>query len=472
MTGISRKGFILGSFAAAGGVTRGTVAQGGGFGEPARNLPLTEDADLIVAGGGPAGIAAAITAARMGKRVRLFEAHGALGGIWTTGLLGCIIDFGRADLSREIIRHLDRFGARQPRRKTMLDSNFTYEPEAMKVILEGIATSSGVNFRYHSPVVAAYRDASGRNIETVVTESKSGRQAILAKRVVDCTGDGDVSFQAGAVVDCTGDGDLSAFAGCGYDEGGLKPGSPAQPASLVAVVTVADDSRIRKFTINDPNGFDAEGVPLGEPKKLLYDELVAAGFEPSYARPTLFRIHKNLFALMANQEYDIKVDDCAGITAATVRARREIFEIVAALTKKDPKTWEGLRIVATAEQLGHRTARRIHGRYTMTGDDVREGRRFPDAVASSSFGVDIHAVTRQENREKPTYSTFAAKEDLDPYQEMPLYQIPLRACRAKDADNLYMAGRCISGDFVSQASYRVTGPAVQMGEGVVRKIFG
>ena len=454
----SRRQFIAGTFAAGAALPLASCAQAAAadtFAEPPKGLKVAGEYDLIVAGGGPAGFAAAVTAARMGRKVMLFEAHGALGGIWTTGLLGCIIDFGRADLSREIIRHLDRFGARQPRRKTMLDSNFTYEPEAMKVVLEGLATSSGVNFRYHSPVVAAYRDASGRNVETVVTESKSGRQAWRAKIFMDCTGDGD----------------LAAFAGCGYDEGGLKPGSPAQPASLVAVVTVADDSRIRKFTINDPDGFDAEGVPLGEPKKLFYDELVAAGFEPSYARPTLFRIHKNLFALMANQEYDVKVDDCAGITAATVRARREIFEIVAALTKKDPKTWEGLRIVATAEQLGHRTARRIHGRYTMTGDDVHEGRRFPDAVASSSFGVDIHAVTRQENREKPTYSTFAAKEELDPYQEMPLYQIPLRACRAKDADNLYMAGRCISGEFAPQASYRVTGPAVEMAEGVVRRLF-
>ena len=126
------------------------------------------------------------------------------------------------------------------------------------------------------------------------------------------------------------------------------------------------------------------------------------------------------------------------------------------------------RVVATAEQLGHRTARRIHGRYTMTGEDVHEGRRFPDAVAESSFGIDIHAVTRQENRERPTYSTFAAKPGCPPSA----YQIPLRACWSRDIDNLYMAGRCISGDFASQASYRVTGPAVQMGEGVVRAIFG
>ena len=455
----SRRQFIAGTLAAGAALPFAASAakpSGGTFAEPPRDLPVAGEYDLIVAGGGPAGFAAAVTAARMGKKVMLFEAHGALGGIWTTGLLTCIIDFGRADLSREIIRHLDRFGARQPRRKTMLDSNFTYEPEPMKVILEGIAVSSGVKFLYHSPVVAAYRDASGRNVETVVTESKSGRRAWRAKVFMDCTGDGD----------------LAALAGCGYDEGGLKPGLPAQPASLVAVLTVADDARVARFTANDPSRFNAEGVSISNPKKLLYAELVAAGVEPSYAGPTLFRIHRNLFGFMANQEYDVKVDDCEGITAATVRARKEIFALVDALVKKDPKTWEGLRVVATAEQIGNRTARRIHGRYTMTGLDVHEGRRFPDAVAESSFGIDIHAVTRQENREKPTYSTYAARQDDDPYSPPTVYQIPLRACQAKDADNLYMAGRCISGDFASQASYRVTGPAVQMGEGVVRRIFG
>ena len=452
----SRREFIASGLAVGAVLPSSAGMRQDGFAEPSRRLEVSDECDLIVAGGGPAGFAAAVTAARMGKKVRLFEVHGALGGIWTTGLLSCIIDFGRADLAKELIRELDRRGARLPRRKMMLDSNFTYEPEVMKVVLEDIAVKASVKFLYHSPVVAAYRDSDGRNLRTVVTESKSGRKAWRARYFMDCTGDGD----------------LAALAGCGFDEGGLTPDAPAQPASLVAIITVADDSRIRKFVVNDPSGFGEDGSPIRESKKLLYGELLSAGLEPSYSRPTLFKIRHNLFAVMANQEYGVKVDDCEGITEATVRARREIFDIVDALVRKDPYAWEGLRVVATAEQLGHRTARRIHGRYTMTGEDVHEGRKFPDAVAESSFGIDIHAVTRQENREKPTYSTFAQSATVDPLAPPPVYQIPLRACRAKDLDNLYMAGRCISGDFASQASYRVTGPAVQMGEGVVRKIFG
>ena len=448
----SRRQFIAGTLAAGAAPLALAGGAAGRFAEPARELAVADDCDLVVAGGGPAGFAAAVTAARLGKRVRLLEAHGALGGIWTTGLLSCIIDFGRADLSKEIIRRLDARDARKPRKKTMLDSNFVYEPEAMKVVLEDIAVESGVKFTYHSPVVAAYRDASGRNLAAVVTESKSGRQAWRAK----------------AYMDCTGDGDLGALAGCGYDAGGVTPDAPAQPASLVAVVTLADETRIRPFIVNDPSVFGADGRPVANPKTRLFAELKAAGLEPSYALPTLFRINRNLFAVMANQEYGLRVDDAEGITAATVRARRESFDIVAALVKRDPRAWEGLRVVATAEQIGHRTARRIHGRYTMTGDDVYEGRKFTDWVAESSFGVDIHAVTRQENRKSPIYSSVAPHAARKPGT---VYQIPLRACRAKDLDNLYMAGRCISGDFVAQASYRVTGPAVQMGEGVVRRLF-
>ena len=102
-----------GALASTCGVSAFAEGAKGGFPEPGRVLPLVEDADLIVAGGGPAGIAAAVTAARMGKRVRLFEAHGALGGLWTVGMISCIIDFGRGDLTREITKRLDAYGGRQ-----------------------------------------------------------------------------------------------------------------------------------------------------------------------------------------------------------------------------------------------------------------------------------------------------------------------------------------------------------------------
>ena len=421
------------------------VAEGakGGFPEPGRVLPLVEDADLIVAGGGPAGIAAAVTAARMGKRVRLFEAHGALGGLWTVGMISCIIDFGRGDLTREITKRLDAYGGRHRRWPKLRDDYFVYEPESMKLVLEDICTEAGVKFTYHTSVVAAYRDAAGKNIETVVTESKGGRRA----------------WRAPLFMDCTGDGDLAALAGCGFDLGGGN-GNGDQPATLVALVCLENDEAVAKFSVNHPG---PEHAFAGNAKGVLYRELVAAGIEPTYASPTLFRLHRGLYAFVANQEYGVKLDDADGITTATVRARKELSDLVTALVRHDPETWKGLRLVATADQLGHRAARRIHGRYTLTIDDLMEGRQFPDAVSSCAFQLDVHGVSRKDNRIPGAHS--AGRKIKVPYQ------IPLGSCRAKDLDNLYMAGRCISGDFLSQSSYRVTGPAVEMAEGVVRRVF-
>ena len=447
---VSRRGFVSGSLALATAAPFAGCGNGAArtFREAARDIPVGGEYDLVVAGGGPAGIAAAIAAARAGRRVKLFESHGALGGIWTSGLLSCIIDFGRADLSKEIIARLDRLGARMPRRRELVDSNFLYEPECMKLVLEQLATEAGVSFTYHSPVVAAYRDASGRNVEAVATESKSGRRAWKAKFFMDCTGDGD----------------LAALAGCGFDTGGVNKGDAEQPASLIALLVVDDDSAITRFTVDGPKMYAADGAQIYNPKKELYEEFRRVGVEPSYASPTLFRIRRNMFAFMGNHEYGVKLDNADAVTAATVRARQEIFALVDALVRMGGSKWKGLRVVATAEQLGHRTARRIHGRYSITVDDLLEGRRFDDAVADCAFGIDVHGVSRAKNRTLPAGSPggLVAKP----------YQIPLRACWAKDLDNLYMAGRCISGDFLSQASYRVTGPAVEMGERVARRLFG
>jgi len=136
-----------------------------------------------------------------------------------------------------------------------------------------------------------------------------------------------------------------------------------------------------------------------------------------------------------------------------VRARRENIEMVAALSRLGGP-WEGIRVVATAEQLGHRTARRIHGRYTVTRDDVVAGRSFDDSVALVRYPVDIHAV--DASQEPVTDEGVRSRP----------FHIPLRALQAKDVDNLYMAGRCLSGDYIAHAAYRVTGPAVATGEAV------
>jgi hypothetical protein len=145
-----------------------------------------------------------------------------------------------------------------------------------------------------------------------------------------------------------------------------------------------------------------------------------------------------------------------------VKARSEMNKIVLGLRKLGGP-WEGLQIAATAEQIGVRDGRRIEGRYTVNKDDLISGARFEDGVVRPTFGVDIHAITAEVNQK--------AAIDNKGIKVKP-YDIPLRALIAKDVDGLMMAGRCISGDFIAHASYRVTGNAVAMGEaaGVVAAI--
>ncbi|WP_256199144.1 FAD-dependent oxidoreductase [Verrucomicrobium spinosum] len=157
---------------------------------------------------------------------------------------------------------------------------------------------------------------------------------------------------------------------------------------------------------------------------------------------------------MMNHEYGVKPFDAAGITTATVRARAEMTKMVNGLRGLGGP-WEGLQLVATAEQIGVRDGRRISGRFTVQKDDLIQGIRHEDGVARVTFGVDIHATSADHNK---TAAIHATGIKVKPYD------IPLRALIARDVDGLMMAGRCISGDFISHASYRVTGNAVAMGE--------
>jgi len=431
----NRRRFLLatltGSAAAAG--TPSLAAEGAAtdsFNEPSRDIPLANDADVIVCGAGPAGVAAAIAAARAGAKVRLFEWRGCLGGIWTAGLLGYFLDFDKPGFAKELRDKLDARGARADSTSA---SRFCYHPEALKLLLEELCVEAGVKFQYHTRVSAAFKE--GNQLTTIVTESKSGRQAWRAPVFIDTTGDGDLGFQAG----CT-------------FEIGMAADCPCQPMSLNALLMVKDAEALRDF-IRFGQRKEGENAD-SEKKQRIKEVLVSTGHFPSYAGPTMWHVSGNLVFAMMNHEYGIKPWDAAEVTAATVRARAEMNKMVAGLHALGGP-WEGIQIVATAEQIGVRDGRRIKGRYTVLQDDLAKGARHDDAVVRVKFGIDVHALSADDNQ----------KHAIMPKEiKMQPYDIPLRALIAKDVDGLMMAGRCISGDFIAHSSYRVTGNAVAMGE--------
>ncbi len=395
------------------------------FQEPERQVPIVEETDVIVCGAGPAGVAAAIAAARAGARTRLIEVHGCLGGTWTAGQLAWIWDIDKPGLAREITNELKR---RDARIGTNM-GHYTYDIEALKLLLDEMCLAAGVQVRLFTRVVAAVCDEE-RRLHTIITESKSGREA----------------WRARAFIDATGDGDLAALAGCKYDVGHPQTGQ-TQPMTYMALINVAHATDLHDY-ISFWQGNEIHLPAVGR----FMGELHRAGLEPSYGHPTLFQVHGNLLALMINHQYGVSALDAEQLSRATLSGRAEVNRVVAGLRALGG-AWEGTHLVATCEQIGIREGRRIHGRYLVTVDDLVRGARQPDAVCRVTFNVDIHSLDPDKGKSLSNGGVKAVP-----------YDIPMRALIARDVDGLLMAGRCISGDFFAHASYRVTGNAVPMGQ--------
>lgn len=395
--------------------------------EPVRSTPVAGRADVVVCGGGPAGIAAALTAAAGGARTVLIESGGCLGGVWTAGLLGYILDAkAESPVTARLIAELERIGGERRWNELVEKANFRwakdsfiYDPEALKWILERECVRLGVTTRLHTRVCGVAKE-DGR-VRAVITESKSGREAWTAPVFIDTTGDGDVAAQAG----------------CGFDVGRPENGE-VQPLSLLCLVATPHPERLRPLSLGGGQS--------------IHKALAETGVSLSYKAPVLFRVRDDLYAFMMNHRYG-SAFDAGELTRATFEGRDEVFRTVLAL-REHGGPWEGLQVVATAAQIGVREGRRVRGRATVTLDDMIAGNVPEDSICKVTFPIDVHSTKKEAGE------AFDAENKI---KSLP-YGIPLRALMAADVDNLLVAGRCISGDFLAHSSYRVTGNAVATGE--------
>jgi hypothetical protein len=401
--------------------------------EPARTTPIVGNFDVIVCGGGPAGVAAAVTAARSGARVALLELQGILGGVWTSGLIPFIMDvYGKPGFIPELKAAHERFSGEpcqihgNPNRPETMQ-NFFIDPEVTKYLLEKFCVDAGVHIQYFSRIVAVQLSAD-RRIEYVITESMSGRQA----------------WKAHGFIDATGNGDVCALAGCRFEIGRDGSGE-VQPFSMSTTVTgIGEDARPFISGTTDPDSEQA--------KVNFWNEIKRGGVEVSYTRPFLGRVTQGIYNLILNHESGYQGTRADHITQATLHGRREVFQAVQALRSLGGP-WENLRVASTSHHIGVREGRRIIGRYRMNANDLITGAAQPDPVCTVHMPVDVH----------PTHAQHGDGYSSEGVRSKP-YDISMRALIAADVDGLIMAGRCISGDFIAHASYRVTGNAVSIGE--------
>ncbi|MBO5453294.1 MAG: FAD-dependent oxidoreductase [Clostridia bacterium] len=380
--------------------------------------------DVIVCGGGPAGVCGAIASARAGAKTLLIEKKGCLGGIWTSGLLSWFLDIKeKSGIICEIMEELTKRGEG---RRREYGPCFSANPEAVKLLLEEMCLNSGVEILLDTVVSDSF--VENGEIKCIETVSKSGKETFEAKYFIDATGDGDLSY----------------LSGCSYEIGNKD--SKTQPMSLCALVTGIGGKEFDEYD-NFINPFGCKAKKLEDMEK--------AGINPSYKSPFFTRLHENspIFMAMLNHEYDVLPTSNRDITKATINARKEINEIINKL-RSYGGVWKNLTLVATADSIGIREGRRIKGEYTLTHQDVLEGKKFDDAMCRVHFPMDVHALNNKVDEDE-------AKKGRG--KALP-YDVPLRCAKTKDIKNLYTAGRCISGDFYAHSSYRVTGTASVIGE--------
>lgn len=386
--------------------------------------PVAGEYDIIIAGSGPAGVGAAITAGRLGAKVLLVEQTNAVGGISTVGLMSHWTGNARGPLYEEILKRES-----QPGPEENCESRQLINPERLKLIYLEMLADAHVDVRLYTFVSGPIME--GDRVAGIITESKSGRQAWRAKVVIDATGDGDVAAKAG----------IPYQLGRPDDHG-------MQPVTLMFKIGGVDYK-----TAVFPGSFETNfEIPGGRIQDLGHAHLKhPAGHVLLYPSTLPGIVTVNMTNLTGID--GTKVED---LTKSEVVCRRQMFEICDFLREFIPG-YEHCYVVSSASLMGVRETRHFEGVYEMTAEDIVEARVFDDWIATRcSFNFDIHNVSGSGLDKDGAQKHFKSKG---------AYTIPYRSLLPKKIDGILLAGRDISGTHKAHSNYRVMPICVNMGQG-------
>ncbi len=370
-----------------------------------RKLRVPGSYDVIVAGGGFAGVCAAVASARKGARTLLIEHYGFLGGAATAGLVRgfwATID-GVGNVFQEIYDNLKKLGALRESKDYSEEylkchpPGVGFDEEYLKYILQDLVLKNGVDLRLHSRVIDVIKKED--RVEYLVLHGKSGIEAMKTKIVIDATGDGDVAALAGAE---------------------FQKGRESDGRQLAMSL---------HFKLLDAREKVKPVLPEGCEEYKSFEDLP---FSPEL-RPKVIGLDPT---------------DTEELTRAEILARKQVMSIVHYMQKRGYPTH---KLVSVATQIGVREGRRIIGDYVLTEEDVVNGRKFPDVIAVGTSQIDFHDIDEHGDR--------ASRREA-----VPPYQIPYRCILVKRIENILAAGRCISTDQVAQSAYRMIPTCAALGQ--------
>ncbi len=438
-------------------VLKAKMKRFGGF-----KMNLYSKTDVLIVGGGTAGVIAAIAAARNGARCLIIEQYGYFGGTMTASLIPHAQGFhapGHNDSGRQIIAGIpqelfDRLqeagGAighlKRPPKYFTTDT--PYDAEIYKKVADEWIEEEGIKVLFHT--FAGEPLMLGKEINGIIINNKSGRQLILSDVVIDCTGDGDIAAKAGAP----------------YEKGRSEDGR-CQAVSFQFQMSNIDFERFVDYldSLKEKNGSVSErlkervaGRKIGSSNEsfvrligLMPKEAIEKEELPPDLRTfTVESIHEGEAILGHPHILDVDGTNADSLTQAEIDGRKKVHILVDALKKYIPGFEEAF-LIQTPPQIGVRETRRILGDYILTQNDTRQGKKFEDTIALGAFPFDVHPV--------------GELNDTWHEQEVPPeYGIPYRCLLPQDLENILVAGRCISTDHMAQGSVRISPIVMALGQ--------